>query len=61
MPLSNGTHMGRLSPEARAIRAVKNARCAARSGQAERPPGSSKRVHTRLHLRGNRQARGIGR
>ena len=57
---SPGMHLGKiLDPELRARRRAKNARNLARNGQ-DRAPGSAKRVKGRLHLRGNRQQRGVG-
>jgi hypothetical protein len=64
-----GTHGGRLgerptkhlSDELRANRRAKNARNLGRAGDDTRRPGSQKRVTKRLHLRGNRAARGLGR
>lgn len=63
-----GTHRGKLDFEARQRRAEKNARNRNRQHE-EHPlhkhdmiaPGSSKRVNTRLFLRGNRQSRGHSR
>lgn len=52
-----GTHMGTLDAEARERRRRKNARNAQRSGEATRPPGSARRVTSRLETKGNRLAR----
>lgn len=49
--------MGRLTPEARAKRAIKNARNRARRGQATRAPGGYKHVRSRLYTRGSQRAR----
>ena len=64
----SGTHMGRLSPEARERRAAKNAHWRSRSHPTSRVhdldmpvAGSNKRIHTRLATKGNREHRGLGR
>ena len=60
-----GTHMGHLTPEQRAIRAVKNQRNLARvhpvgsqHGLNMPEAGSNHRIHSQLFVRGNKLARG---
>lgn len=45
----SGTHGGKLSADARAIRSAKNARNASRAGEATRPRGSHKKAHPSGH------------
>ena len=67
MPLVilSGTHRGHLKPEHRARQMAKNARNRSRvhpkgdHGLDMPAPGSPKRIHTRLFLKGNRTTRGI--
>ena len=63
---TGGTHMGKLDPDARARRRIKNQRNASRTHpkgfahSLDMPvPGSQKVVAKRLYAKGNRRDRGL--